>query len=198
MQLLFVIKNTKLDNYLFGKDLTYIHILYKSNNNSNKKEITMKLIINNLDNYAFLSKANEFNKFDGEGSNISPSLRWQDYPEETKSFALTVYDPDAPTGSGFWHWIAYDIPTTISSLPEDINNSPSATAFKQAMTDYGFNEYSGPCPPKGDIAHRYIFKIHALNCESLNIDPQAPNAVVRFILNSVTIDTASVTVLYKR
>lgn len=156
----------------------------------------MKLYINNLDNYEFLNKINEFDKFDGNGSNISPGLKWEDYPKQTKSFAITMYDPDAPTGSGFWHWIAYDFPVSTCSIPEDINNS--TIACKQAMSDFGFNEYSGPCTPKGDVAHRYIFKVHALNCESLNIDPKTPNAIIRFLINVATIDTASVTLLYKR
>ncbi|MBK4716655.1 MULTISPECIES: YbhB/YbcL family Raf kinase inhibitor-like protein [Tenebrionibacter/Tenebrionicola group] len=157
----------------------------------------MNLYINGLSDYAFLSKKNEYCDFGGSGDNESPSLSWENAPQETKSFAITVYDPDAPTGSGFWHWIAYNIPSDKHSLPAGAGTLFSS-AIKQASSDFGTPGYGGCCPPKGDIPHRYIFTLHALSCNDLGVSPDLPNAVIRFLINMNTISKASVITLYKR
>jgi len=100
------------------------------------------------------------------GKNKSPQLAWKGAPDGTKSFAITCFDPDAPTGSGYWHWVAFDIPPSTTSLgSEDGENAPSVG--KTGMSDYGMNGYGGPCPPKGDGQHRYIFTVYALDMDRI-------------------------------
>ena len=119
--------------------------------------------------------------------NISPSLSWKDPPAGTKSFAVTVYDPDAPTGSGWWHWVVFNLPADVRSLPAGAGNPASGKLPKgavQSLTDFGAPGYGGPCPPRGDRPHRYVFTVHALKVDKLDLDEKAMPALVGFMVTS--------------
>src|ERR687887_2422558 len=103
--------------------------------------------------------------FGCDGGNKSPQLAWSGAPQGTRSFALTCYDPDAPTGSGFWHWVVVNIPATVTELPEDAGNPASGklpAGALQVRTDFGKPGYGGACPPQSDHPHRYFFTIFAV------------------------------------
>jgi Raf kinase inhibitor-like YbhB/YbcL family protein len=139
------------------------------------------------------------NSFGCTGGNISPALSWSGAPEGTKGFVLTVYDPDAPTGSGFWHWVMYDIPATVTSLPQGagvVGKEPAGAM--QGGTDFGVPGYGGPCPPKGDKAHRYIFTIYAVKADKLEVPDHPTAAVVGFVTHFAMIGKASFTAKYGR
>jgi Raf kinase inhibitor-like YbhB/YbcL family protein len=132
------------------------------------------------------------------GGNVSPALQWSGAPAGTKSYALTVYDPDAPTGSGWWHWVVVNLPPTASGLHEGAGNpkahlAPPGTI--QSRTDFGTPGYGGPCPPPG-APHHYIFTIFALDVAALPIKTDTPAAQVGFNLHFHTIAKASFTALY--
>ncbi len=161
----------------------------------------MKVISNDFKAEEYLSKKHEFNNFGGNGDNASPDLSWDNVPEGTKSFAITAYDPDAPTGSGFWHWVAFDIPANVRKLESnsgDITTSHAPENIIQSKNDFGLYGYGGACPPEGAKAHRYIFTVHALNIEKLGIDNETPNAVARFLIYANSLDQSSLTAFYKR
>ena len=132
------------------------------------------------------------------GKNISPQLSWSGAPEGTKSFALTCYDPDAPTGSGFWHWVVANIPPDVTSLDAGASGSAMPKGAIESRTDTGQPGYAGPCPPEGDHPHRYIFTIFAVGAESLQVDADTPAAVVGFQLNFNTLAKATLMGLFKR
>ncbi|MDL1889169.1 YbhB/YbcL family Raf kinase inhibitor-like protein [Nitrospirales bacterium NOB] len=142
-----------------------------------------------------------FNGFGCSGQNISPELRWEHAPKETKSYAVTVYDPDAPTGSGWWHWVLFNIPADVTSLPPgagkgDGTGVPAGSI--QSMTDFGQPGYGGPCPPPGDKPHRYIFTVYALKVDQLPLKPEASGAMVGYFLNQNALAKASLTATYGR
>ncbi len=142
-----------------------------------------------------------FSGFGCTGKNISPSLKWTDAPKGTKSFALTVYDPDAPTGSGWWHWIIFNIPANVTELKTGAGNPQKNIApvgSVQSMTDFGKPGFGGPCPPVGDKPHRYIFTIYALDIPKLDLDEKAGAKLVRDILNQHTVAKASIISYYGR
>ncbi|MEJ2455903.1 MAG: YbhB/YbcL family Raf kinase inhibitor-like protein [Candidatus Thiodiazotropha sp.] len=148
-----------------------------------------------------MPKAQEYQGFGCDGANISPQLAWKDAPAGTKSFAVTTYDPDAPTGSGWWHWLAYNIPAAVRQLPSGAGNPASDLApsgMIQHRTDYGTAGFGGACPPKGDKPHRYQFTVFALDVDHLDIDPEASAALVGFMLNAHKIGTAQLEALYQR
>jgi Raf kinase inhibitor-like YbhB/YbcL family protein len=121
---------------------------------------------------------------DPGGANRSPDLSWQGFPESTQSFVVTCFDPDAPTPSGFWHWLAVDIPATVTSLPVDAGRSDAALpgdAF-HTRNDMGDLHYDGSAPPPGDQVHRYYFVVHAVDVPTLGVDATASPAVVSFNL----------------
>jgi hypothetical protein len=134
------------------------------------------------------------------GGNVSPQLSWSGAPEGTKSFALTCFDPDAPTGSGFWHWVVVNIPPNIASLEAGAGNPGGnlPAGALQVRTDFGAPGYGGPCPPEGDHPHRYIFTVFAVSMEELPVTADTAAAVVGFYLNFNTLDKASLMGLYKR
>jgi Raf kinase inhibitor-like YbhB/YbcL family protein len=140
-----------------------------------------------------------FNGMGCNGQNISPALDWVNAPAGTKSFAVTVYDPDAPTGSGWWHWVMYNIPATTTSLAAGAGtgrNAPRGSA--QGRTDFGTKGYGGPCPPVGDRPHHYHFKVFALKVDKLDVPGDATAAYIGFNLNGNKLGTAEVTALYGR
>lgn len=142
-----------------------------------------------------------FNGFGCTGKNRSPELVWKNPPAGTKSFAVTVYDPDAPTGSGWWHWVIFNIHADVRGLHADAGNVNLPLAPKgsvQSMTDFGKPGYGGACPPKGHGAHHYIFTVFALDVESLALDSSATAAMVGFHLNQHALDKARITVTYSR
>ena len=148
-----------------------------------------------------LTESQVFSGFGCSGKNISPSLKWINAPGNTKSFAVTVYDPDAPTGSGWWHWVVFNIPGNVNELKSDAGRPEKNLAPKgsvQSMTDFGKPGFGGACPPKGDKAHRYVFTVYALDAPGLDLDEKASPAMVGFFLNQHTIAKASLIAYYKR
>lgn len=141
-----------------------------------------------------MSKQHEFAGFGCDGGNQSPQLHWQNAPVGTKSFAITVYDPDAPTGSGWWHWGVINIPASVSAVAA---GSVPAGAV-QTRTDYGTAGYGGACPPAGDKAHRYIHTVWALNVEQLPLDANASGALVGYMLNAHQLGKAQLITTYQR
>lgn len=148
-----------------------------------------------------LSKSQVFSGFGCKGENISPELSWQNAPKNTKSYAVTAYDPDAPTGSGWWHWVFFNIPNNITNLKAGAGNPQNNLAPKgsvQSVTDFGSTGYGGACPPSGDKPHRYIFTVYALDVEKLGADAKSSPALVGFFLNQHTIAKASLIAYYSR
>ena len=135
------------------------------------------------------------------GKNISPSLKWTTPSKNAKSFALTVYDPDAPTGSGWWHWVLFNIPAEINELKADAGNPSKGLAPKgsiQSVTDFGTPGFGGACPPVGDKPHQYIFTVYALDVAKLDLDEKTSPAMVGFFLNQHVIAKASLIAYYRR
>src|SRR5574340_599242 len=135
-----------------------------------------------------------FNGFGCNGQNVSPELTWKDVPAGTKSFAVTVFDPDAPTGSGWWHWVVFNIPPAVTRLPTNSGNPATNLAPAgsiQSITDFGTPGYGGPCPPQGDKPHRYVFSVYALKLDKLPLDATASGAMVGFYLHQNALARAS-------
>jgi Raf kinase inhibitor-like YbhB/YbcL family protein len=148
-----------------------------------------------------IAAAHVFNGMGCTGNNLSPALSWSGAPAGTKSFALTVYDPDAPTGSGWWHWVVYNIPANVTSLPSgagDASKNLLPAGAAQGNTDFGTPGYGGPCPPAGDKPHHYIFTVYALNTDKLDIPANATAAYVGFNIHGHQLGKATLTALYGR
>lgn len=142
-----------------------------------------------------------FNGFGCSGDNVSPQLSWTNAPKDTKSFAVTIHDPDAPTGSGWWHWVVFDIPANVSELVEgagDIAKNLAPKGCIQSFTDFGKPGFGGPCPPEGDKPHKYEITVFALKTDKLGLDQNATPALVGFMLNQNTLAKASIVFYYKR
>jgi Raf kinase inhibitor-like YbhB/YbcL family protein len=134
-----------------------------------------------------------FNGFGCHGENISPELSWSNAPAGTQSFAVTIYDKDAPTGSGFWHWLIFNIPANVTELKADAGNISKGLApagAVQSVSDFGQAGYGGPCPPPGPI-HEYLITVYALKTK-LNLDKNTGPAIVGFNINGNTIGKASI------
>ncbi|UGT62093.1 YbhB/YbcL family Raf kinase inhibitor-like protein [Nocardia asteroides] len=140
--------------------------------------------------------------FGAGGRDISPQLSWSGFPEGTKSFAVTVYDPDAPTASGFWHWAVADIPAGTTSLPSGAGSGEEGGAIPTgAITlrnDGGFAGYVGAAPPQGHGPHRYFVVVHAVDVESLGVPPEASPAFLGFNLFSHTLARATLVATYEQ
>lgn len=148
-----------------------------------------------------IAKKQEFSSFGCSGENQSPQLSWSNPPEGTQSFAITMYDPDAPTGSGWWHWLIFDIPAATRTIPTNAGNIDLNLLPKEAIqsiTDFGAKGYGGPCPPEGHGDHQYIITIYALKTNKLGLNAETNPAVVGYYLNSNTIAKASIVAYYRR
>jgi Raf kinase inhibitor-like YbhB/YbcL family protein len=144
-----------------------------------------------------------FNSFGCTGKNISPQLSWKNAPAGTKSFAVTVYDPDAPTGSGWWHWVVFNIDKSVDTLKTGASDLPAnkggmPAGAIESSTSYGSKGFGGACPPKGDKPHRYIFTVYALNTEKIEQNADARPELIGFFLNSHVIAKASIMAYYGR
>lgn len=148
-----------------------------------------------------IAKKFEFNGFGCSGENKSPALKWSGAPKDTKSFAVTVYDPDAPSGSGWWHWSVINIPANVSELPADAGAAGGANLPKGATPvriDFGVAAWGGVCPPQGDKPHRYVFTVYALKTDKLDIPADATAALAGYMINGNSIAKASFTAKYGR
>lgn len=137
-------------------------------------------------------------RFTGLADNISPALQWSGAPEDTRSFAVTCFDPDAPGPAGFWHWGIVDLDATVTSLPQGIGESDlqlDGAAF-HLRNDSGTHSWCGPYPPAGDGPHRYIFAVHALDVDTLDVADDTPLSAVACQLSRHTLARALLTVTY--
>ena len=136
-----------------------------------------------------------------KGRNISPALAWSGAPAGTKSFAITMFDPDAPTGSGWWHWTVFNIPPTVHRLPQGAGDAGAKSLPQGAgegRTDFGFSHYGGPCPPAGDPAHHYHITVYAVKVAKLPLDANSSGATVGFNLHFNTLAKAQIVGTYGR
>ncbi len=138
--------------------------------------------------------------FDGmgyTGGNLSPHLAWKGEPEGTRGFVVTCYDPDAPTGSGWWHWIVSNIPAVVHELPTGAGSGKGGLpeGAVQSRTDFGFSHFGGAAPPRGEV-HRYIFTVHAVAAADLGVNADASGALVGFMTNAHRLARASLTVTF--
>lgn len=160
---------------------------------------TFTLKSNDLGGQATMKQV--FNGFGCTGENLSPQLFWENAPKETKSFAVTIHDEDAPTGSGWWHWVVFDIPNNCNELKTGAGAISKKTApinSVQSLTDFGKSGYGGPCPPEGHGFHKYTITVYALKVEKLGLDEKTNPALVGFYLNNNLIEKSSIVMYYKR
>jgi len=160
-----------------------------------------KLVSADIASKATISNKHVFNGFGCSGNNISPELSWSGALAGTQSFALTVYDPDAPTGSGWWHWVVINIPANVSEIKAGAGTADGKslpTGSQQVRTDFGTVGYGGPCPPAGDKPHRYIFTLYALKAPKLEVGVDATAALAGFMINGNKLGSATFTAYYGR
>jgi Raf kinase inhibitor-like YbhB/YbcL family protein len=180
------------------KNLTFLLVFLFSGN-----VLADGFYLSSTDVQGQLSINQVFNGFGCSGKNISPQLSWTNAPAGTKSFAITAYDPDAPTGSGWWHWVVFNIDKSVDNLKAGASSSgagkPAMPAGAvESVTSYGTTGFGGACPPPGDKPHRYIFTVYALDVEKLAIDAAARAELIGFNLNSHALAKASVMAYYGR
>jgi len=138
--------------------------------------------------------------FGAGGTDTSPQLSWSGFPSETKSFAVTVYDPDAPTASGFWHWAVFNLPATVTDLPAGAGDGSASGFPGDAVTlanDAGLKRFIGAAPPAGHGPHRYIVAVHAVDVEKLEVPAEGTPAYLGFNLFSHAIARAVLTPIYE-
>lgn len=165
-----------------------------------KPPLTFRLWSPTVTAGATIGEKHVYNGFGCTGPNLSPEFRWEGVPAGTKALALTMYDPDAPTGSGWWHWIVYNLPPDTTKLDAGAGdpNAPKLPAgASHGRTDFGAYAYGGPCPPKGDKAHRYVFTLFALK-EKVDVPADASAALIGFQLNAKAIARATLSAAYGR
>ena len=146
-----------------------------------------------------LSQAQVADSMGYHGANLSPQLSWSGFPPETKSFAVTLHDPDAPTGSGFWHWLVVNLPADVTELSSgvgavDTTSLPSG-AF-QLRNDGGTHGFIGSAPPPGDVPHRYVHTVHALDVNHLDVDVDSSPAIAGFNLRFHAIARAQLVAVF--
>ena len=144
-----------------------------------------------------LPEAQVFNGMGHRGGNTSPQLQWSDPPSGTKSFVVTMYDPDAPTGSGWWHWVVANIPPASNVLPRGCGSGQGGLprGAIQTRTDFGLPGYGGAAPPPGG-PHRYIFTVHALKVDQIDVDEHSSGALVGFLVHMNRLGSATLTTHY--
>ena len=146
-----------------------------------------------------ITKIQEFNGFGCSGANISPELHWNKPPKRTKSFAVTMYDPDAPTGSGWWHWIIVNIPANSRQLAQGVSDSQTLPkGIVEVINDFGTVGYGGACPPSRDDAHMYVITIYALDIAKLDITKTTNRAIAGYMINHHTLAKSTIISYYKR
>lgn len=150
----------------------------------------MKLVLPDLPEGRKFPQTHVYDGFGCTGENRSPAVKFLDVPVEAKSLALTMYDPDAPTGSGWWHWVVFNIPAGTEGLPEGIKEDNLPGNARMGETDYLTDGYGGPCPPAKDKPHQYVFELFALDVETLDVPKEASPAMVGFMLRQHAIERA--------
>jgi Raf kinase inhibitor-like YbhB/YbcL family protein len=151
-----------------------------------------------------MANAQVLDAFGCIGKNISPELAWSGAPQGTKSFAVMAFDPDAPTGSGWWHWVVFNIPASTSQITTDASRTGALpNGSTQGRTDFGASSYGGACPPAGHGVHRYRFTVYALPVANLAfgdmpLDTNTPAAMVSFLARAGMLDQATIEVIYQR
>jgi len=181
------------------KTLSIISIFLSTSLSASEGKFT--LTSNDITHGEYMSKAQEFNGFGCSGGDISPHLQWKNAPKGTKSFAITAYDPDAPTGSGWWHWQIVNVPANITMLPAGAGSTKVVNIPKGSVSianDFGKRGFGGACPPKGHGVHHYRFTVHALSVAKLDLPKDASGALAGYMINANTITTSTIEALYKR
>lgn len=153
------------------------------------------LHVNAADAKGHIAPKYTFNGFGCSGQNLAPAMHWQGQPAGTRSFAMTVYDPDAPTGSGWWHWVVINLPPSANSLPE---GGAVPAGARGVHNDFGTTTWGGPCPPIGDKPHRYVFTVYALDVPQLVIPDNATAALAGFMVHGHVLGKAQQTLTYGR
>ncbi|OON38878.1 kinase inhibitor [Izhakiella australiensis] len=157
----------------------------------------MKLYSHNFNDGDKMPERHVFNGMGYQGDNLSPHLAWDEVPAGTKSFVITCFDPDAPTGSGWWHWGVANLPADTRVLPQGAGSGTAdlPTGSVQTRTDFGSSGYGGAAPPKGE-SHRYVFTVYALDVDHLEVDQQSSGALLGFNVHFHKLDSASITAVY--
>ncbi|SFM87676.1 hypothetical protein SAMN05216516_10195 [Izhakiella capsodis] len=157
----------------------------------------MKLYSHDFNDGDRMPERHVFNGMGYQGDNLSPHLAWDEVPADTKSFVVTCFDPDAPTGSGWWHWGVANLPADTRALPQGAGSGSAGLpdGCVQTRTDFGRSGYGGAAPPK-DESHRYIFTVYALDIDCLDVDAQSSGALLGFNVHFHKLDSATITVNY--
>ncbi|WP_227718166.1 YbhB/YbcL family Raf kinase inhibitor-like protein [Microbulbifer sp. Q7] len=175
-------------------------MLWAPSASAEQKEGAFRLASSTLQAGGRMPKAQLYYGFGCSGENISPELHWQGAPQGTRSFAVVMHDPDAPTGSGWWHWVVFNIPADVTALPEGAGDPKSGLIPEaiQSRTDFGSPGYGGACPPEGHGDHRYQFRVYALKVEQLALDENTSAAMVAYQINANKLAEAQLEVTFGR
>jgi Raf kinase inhibitor-like YbhB/YbcL family protein len=192
---------TDKENSMPRASILFVAVSIFSASMAARAEGSFRLTSPDVSPQAPIGNAYVLNGFGCKGGNRSPALAWQGAPAGTQSYALTVFDPDAPTGKGWWHWVVINIPARVSSLATGAGEGDGTklpAGSRQIGNDFGGAAYGGPCPPAGDKPHRYVFTMHALKAPHLDVPADATAASTNSAIHSNAIADASFTVRYGR